>query len=156
MFTQVPGPFSGYISSETKDQLARALAKSRIFQPPNEFTLYPLVSAFSSVPFSFLQPPSLTLERLGIHPRNFFAPDKFPPFGDRGRKEQVASWLGVNAPTFEIEEKRKATILGALALTLPRHAQDVQRSVYLRWPLYNLRRRRNRIVRRPDRTTAYA
>ena len=37
----------------------------------------------------------------------------------------MTSWLGVRAPNYEIAEKRKAAILGALALTLPRHERKM-------------------------------
>ncbi|MBB5048538.1 hypothetical protein HNR60_003305 [Rhodopseudomonas rhenobacensis] len=130
MFTQVEGAFSGCVSPQTKDVLAAALAESLIFKPPTELTLYPLVAVrvdqdFESGTFCFIQPSALTPARLGIHPRNTLFPDKFPPFNERGRKEDVLSWLGVSAPTFAIAEKRKAAVLGALALTLPRHERKM-------------------------------
>lgn len=131
MFADVQGVFSGCVSPRTKDTLAAVLAESPIFKPPAELTLYPLVPVkveanFEAEPFCFLKPAALTPERLGIHPRNALTPDQFPPFRDqRARKEQVTSWLGVGAPTFAIAEKRKAAILGALALTLPRHERKM-------------------------------
>ncbi|WFU33658.1 hypothetical protein QA635_04205 [Bradyrhizobium brasilense] len=80
---------------------------------------------FESAAFCFLQPAAITHERLGFHPGNKLSPDKFPPFMEGHGKEQVSSWLGVRAPTVELAERRKATILGALALTLPRYERKL-------------------------------
>jgi hypothetical protein len=118
--------FSACVSGPTKDLLAGILAASGIFRPVDEFTLYPLVPVrverdFESRLFCFVRTTSVTPQWLGIHPANAILSDKFPPFDGRGRKEDVTSWLGVRAPTFQIAEKRKAAILGGLALTLPRY-----------------------------------
>src|SRR6202035_3698511 len=114
----------------TKNVMARLLAASPIFKPESELTLYPLVPVrveqdFDSAAFCFVQPDGLTHAFLGVHPGNKLFPDKFPPFREEGGKEQVTSWLGVRAPTFQLAEKRKAAILGAFALTLPRHERKM-------------------------------
>ncbi|MGY8668719.1 hypothetical protein Q3C01_41010 [Bradyrhizobium sp. UFLA05-109] len=110
--------------------LAGYLVASPIFTPETGLTLYPLVPViveedFDGSEFSFLKPLSLTHAWLGIHPSNPLSPDRFSCVNpDRGR-ELVAAWLAVRAPNFEMAEKRKAAILGALALTLPRHERKM-------------------------------
>lgn len=126
MFAEVPGNFAQFVSWQTKNVMAGLLAKSHIFTPSTQLTLYPLVPVrveqdFESAVFCFLQPAAITHDWLGVHPSNELFPDKFPPFMNEKGKEQVSSWLGVRAPTVELAERRKAAILGALALTLPRY-----------------------------------
>src|SRR6185312_3602446 len=93
-------------------------------------TLYPLVSIrveqdFDSRMFSFLRPASLTHERLGLPSYITIHPERFSPFREDRQREHVTSWLGIRAPTFQLAEKRKAVILGALALTLPRYERKM-------------------------------
>lgn len=130
MFADVPSNFAAFVSWQTKNVLAGLLAASAIFKPQNELTLYPLLPVrveqdFESPVLCFLQPTALTHAFLGIHPGNRLFSDKFPPFGEEGCKEQVTSWLGVRAPTFQVAEKRKGAILGAFALTLPRYERKL-------------------------------
>ena len=56
---------------------------------------------------------------------NPLSPDHFSCTSPDRNRELVTSWLGVRAPNYEIAEKRKAAILGALALTLPRHERKM-------------------------------
>jgi hypothetical protein len=130
MFADVPGSFAASVSWQTKNVMTGLLASSSIFKPASELTIYPLVPVrveddFESTAFSFIRPASLTHVWLGIHPRNSLVPDRFSPFREDAHRELVTSWLGVSAPTFQLAEKRKGVILGALALTLPRHERKL-------------------------------
>ncbi|HWK38909.1 MAG TPA: hypothetical protein VNR88_08340 [Hyphomicrobium sp.] len=130
MFQNVEGNLAGVISWQVKNVLAGHLVTSPIFTPETGLTLYPLVPVivqedFDGQAFSFLQPASLTHAWLRIHPSNPLSPDHFSCVSPDRSRELVASWLGVRAPNFEMAEKRKAAILGALALTLPRHERKM-------------------------------
>lgn len=130
MFQDVEGNLADVISWQVKNVLAGHLVTSPIFTPETGLTLYPLVPVivqedFDGQAFSFLRPASLTHAWLGIHPSNPLSPDHFSCVSPERSRELVASWLGVRAPSFEMAEKRKAAILGAIALTLPRHERKM-------------------------------
>ncbi|MBV9484349.1 MAG: hypothetical protein JO249_26885 [Acidobacteria bacterium] len=130
MFQDVHGNLADVIPWQVKNVLAGYLVASPIFTPETGLTLYPLVPIvveedFDGPEFSFLKPASLTHAWLGIHPSNPLSPDHFSCVSPDRNRELVAAWLGVRAPTFEMAEKRKAAILGALALVLPRHERKM-------------------------------
>ncbi|MDE5453258.1 hypothetical protein GWE18_10330 [Bradyrhizobium sp. CSA112] len=130
MFNDVQGDLADAVSWRVKNVLAGHLAASSIFTPETGLTLYPLVPVvvqedFDGAVFSFLRPASLTHSWLGIHPSNPLSPDHFSCISPDRKRELVTAWLGVRAPNFEVAEKRKAAILGALALTLPRHERKL-------------------------------
>jgi hypothetical protein len=130
MFSDVQGNLADAVSWQVKNVLAGHLAASPIFTPETGLTLYPLVPVvvqedFDGAAFSFLRPASLTHAWLGIHPSNLLFPDHFSCVSPDRKRELVTAWLGVRAPNFEVAEKRKAVILGALSLTLPRHERKM-------------------------------
>jgi hypothetical protein len=111
------------VSPRTKETLAQLLGSSRIFNPANELTLYPLVpikieKEFDSEPFFLIRPTALNGQRLRQDDCGGLVPEAFPPLANwQGRKERPASWLGVRAPSPLAANKMKAAILGAVALT---------------------------------------
>lgn len=121
---QFDGSYLEQVSDVTKAKFADALAVSKIFQPCNELTLFPLVpvrieAAFDSEPFFLVEPASLNVARLrtDIDVRHI-ASERFPPFSDQsGRQEIPGAWLGIRSPALQASKKMKAAILGALALT---------------------------------------
>lgn len=130
MFNDIQGNLAETVSWQVKNVLAGHLAASAVFTPEIGITLYPLAPVvvqedFDGAAFSFLRPASLTHAWLGIHPSNPLFPDRFSCVSQERGRELVTAWLGVRAPTFEMAEKRKAVILGALALTLPRHERKM-------------------------------
>jgi hypothetical protein len=130
MFSNAQGNLADAVSWQVKNVLAGHLAASPIFTPEIGLTLYPLVPVvvqedFDGTVFSFLRPSSLTHAWLGIHPSNPLFPDHFSCVSPNRNRELVTAWLGVRAPNFEAAEKRKAVILGALSLTLPRHKRKM-------------------------------
>lgn len=130
MFKERKGTLADAIPWPVKNELASYLAASPIFSPGIGLTLYPLVPItvqedFDGTTFSFLRPVALTHAWLGMHPSNPLSPDRFSCVSPDRCRELVTSWLGVRAPSYEIAEKRKAAILGAVALTLPRHERKI-------------------------------
>ncbi|MGE0288553.1 MAG: hypothetical protein AB7I42_19150 [Bradyrhizobium sp.] len=130
MFQDVEGNLADVVSRQVKNVLAGHLLASPIFTPEIRLTLYPLVPVsvqedFDGPEFSFLRPASLTHAWLGVHPSIPLSPGHFSCVSIDRSREPVAAWLGVRAPNFEMAEKRKAAILGALALTLPRHERKM-------------------------------
>lgn len=124
MFKERKGTLADAVPWPVKNHLAGYLVASPIFTPETGLTLYPLVPIvvqedFDGTVFSFMRPAAITHAWLGIHPSNTLSPDHFSCVSPDRSRELVTSWLGVRAPNYEIAEKRKAAILGALALTLP-------------------------------------
>lgn len=86
---------------EAKERLVVALAKSPLFQPANELTVYPLVpvkvvSDFDSAPFFVVASASLVASRLpSTVPPQFINSIMFPPLYEwQGRRELPTAWLG--------------------------------------------------------------
>jgi hypothetical protein len=130
MFKERKGTLADAVPWPVKNELASYLVASPIFTPEAGLTLYPLVpivvkADFDGAAFSFLHPDALTHAWLGIHPSSTLSPNHFSCVSPDRSRELVTSWLGVRAPNYEIAEKRKAAILGALALTLPRHERKM-------------------------------
>jgi hypothetical protein len=130
MFKERKGALAEAIPWPVQNELANYLIASPIFTPEAGLTLYPLVPIvvkqdFDGVAFSFLHPVALTHAWLGIHPSSKLSPSHFSCVSPDRSRELVTSWLGVRAPNYEIAEKRKAAVLGALALTLPRHERKM-------------------------------
>lgn len=130
MFRDLQGTLADAVPWPVKNVLAGHLAASPIFTPEAGLTLYPLVpivvqADYDGTVFSLLRPASLTHAWLDIHPSNPLSPHHFSCISPDRSREIVAAWLGVRAPNFEVAEKRKAAILGALALTLPRHERKM-------------------------------
>jgi hypothetical protein len=120
------GPYSTVVSDDTKNKLASALERSRIWRPTTFVTLYPLVPvrvlhSFESAMFFFQAPSALTHDDLGIaRDAMKVTGSHFPPDSDwRYRKYPVASWLGIRAPARQAADRQRTSILGAFALTLP-------------------------------------
>lgn len=117
------GTYAERVSMETKYQLAHAIAKSNIFAPENELTVYPLAALrvednFDWSTFSLVEPEALNGDRLpdGVQER-WIAPTQFPPSADwSGKKEQPSSWLFVRSPNVVHADKIRAIILGAVSL----------------------------------------
>ncbi len=122
------GSFADHIPQATRSKLADMLASSRIFQPVDELTLFPLVTIrvqedFVSDRFFLVEPQRL---RDLVPPKHFpndFLVDQFPPVpGWEGKRETVSAWLGVNAPSLLSAQKAANAILGGIALTsLPQY-----------------------------------
>lgn len=128
-FTEFEESFAKHVSTETKEKFAEALSSSKLLQPQDRLSIFPLVPVqvetdFDSEPFFLIKPASLNSTRLpsGFDCR-FIDPLKFPPHNDwKGHKEQPNAWLGIRSPQAESSEKMKAAVLGALALTpLPQY-----------------------------------
>lgn len=120
--------YAEQITPKNKVVLAHALAKSAMFEPNLELTIYPLLpvqvaSNFESKHFFLLNAPDLSATQL---PKGILATDvdpaRFPPFASwDGPKHPTTSWLGVRSPLPLIADKKAAAVLGAVALTpLPR------------------------------------
>jgi len=116
------------IAAEHKTALADALAASAIFKPGSALTLFPLLpvrvdASFESERFFLVHATDLLSCKLpyGVKQSDIDS-DRFPPLMSwDGRKQPVASWLGVRAPLPLVSQKMAAAILGAIALTpLPR------------------------------------
>ncbi len=121
------GSYLEEVSEITKNKLADALAKSQLFVPSNELTLFPLVPVQVKQDFEgeiFFLVRSISLGSMKL-PGSFNAGDIksefFPPITRwKGRTESPASWLGIRSPNSKVSSKLKAAILGALALA-PKH-----------------------------------
>src|SRR5262249_51925423 len=115
--------YSERISVDTKRRLAELLSRSKIFKPPNELTLYPLMPVkveddFHSPSFFLVRAESLNNNIPGLERASGIVSRQFPPSGKGWRTEdKFLSWLGVRSPIFQASSKMKAAILGALALT---------------------------------------
>lgn len=123
MFARFKGNYSEHISEKTKAQFADLLASSRIFNPPTNFTLFPLLTITGEATFEtglfFIAPAAaLSRELLSIDiDEDHFLPERFPPLKDWGGKSRmVTSWLGVRSPAVQVSIKMRSAILGALAL----------------------------------------
>lgn len=116
------------VSEENKVVLALALARSTMFQPESELSLYPLLpirvkANFETNNFFLINAADLSPSHLpSSFDCTFLEPGRFPPFAhDKGRKRSVVSWLGVRSPLPPVAGKITAAILGAVALTpIPR------------------------------------
>lgn len=120
--------YAEQIAIKDKIALADALAKSVMFEPRSELTIYPLLPIrtaknFESEHFFILNAADLSTAQLpcGIRASDL-APSQFPPVvGWEGRKCTTTSWLGVRSPLPVVSNKMASAILGAVALTpLPR------------------------------------
>lgn len=120
--------YAEQLATKDKIALADALAKSAMFEPRSELTIYPLlpirvVANFESEYFFLLNAADLSTAQL---PRGISAsdlnPSQFPPVMNwEGRKGLTTSWLGVRSPLPLVSHKMASAILGAAALTpLPR------------------------------------
>lgn len=117
-------PLNSWIPEKEKSELAEALAKSSIFNPVNELTVFPLVPVvvennFKSDLFFFSSPKDDDAFFLGDEKKQLKCnPGKFPPLDDGQRKtSKPTSWLGVYSPDYQASLKTRTIILGALALT---------------------------------------
>lgn len=116
-------PFSEFVSVDTKERLAEAIAVSDIFVEPRQLVTFPLVTVrveeeFECPTFFFVRPDGLKLSRL---PPGYIDADLqsdcFPPFGRwDGIRRSPSSWLGVWAGTAEVAKRHRAAIVGAVAL----------------------------------------
>lgn len=120
--------YAEQIAIKDKIALADALAKSAMFEPRFELTLYPLLpirvtANFESECFFLLNAADLSTAQLphGISAGDL-DPSQFPPVMNwEGRKRLTTSWLGVRSPLPLVSHKMASAILGAVALTpLPR------------------------------------
>ena len=125
-------PLSAIVTQREKNELAGALAASRIFNPKDELTVFPLVPVivkdrFSSDQFFFTSPEDDDAFQLGDERlRREIDPRLFPPQASfSGRRRSPSAWLGVYSPDYRAALKVRSSVLGALALTSPsrcRHA----------------------------------
>jgi hypothetical protein len=111
------------VSTPAKAAFATAMAESDLFNPRRSTVLFPLSpvlvqATFDGEAFFLSSPDELTTERIGISvPPSYIVGDQFPPTSEfDGRKEDVASWLGIRSPDKRAARKWRAAILGALAL----------------------------------------
>lgn len=123
MFLQkFEGSLLDKLSDETKEALAEALGASKIFDPDNATSLFPLVpirvdKEFEGDNFLLSSCSSLTSQQLGHPDYEKFDPSHFPPIADAsGLKESPTSWLCIHSPTVDAARKMKRAILGAIAL----------------------------------------
>ncbi len=132
LFRNFDGSYASQVSLGSKERLTQALTTSNLFFPQNELALFPItpvrVSAnFDSELFFLVQPNALTEARLpaGIDMQRI-ASDRCPPFIDwEGSKLLEGAWLGIRAPAQDLAKKRKAAVLGALALgPLPQYRYE--------------------------------
>ena len=111
-------------SKSTEIMLAEALATSEIFHPQNELTLFPLIPVqvkddFDSDTFFLIDAASLNVQKLPRGLARDIVATQFPPTRLWGhRKEKPSSWLGIRSPALHASKRMKASIIGALALTL--------------------------------------
>ncbi|RWM01752.1 MAG: hypothetical protein EOR68_09155 [Mesorhizobium sp.] len=113
------------ISKEQVDLLVDQFAKSDILTPPQETCLFPLVTiqmkdAFEGAVFSLSTASDLAAQRpLASLPRGYVNGQLFPPFSDwKHRTHSPTSWLLVTAPSPDVAKKYRASILGAISLTV--------------------------------------
>ncbi|RVC29578.1 hypothetical protein [Mesorhizobium sp. M7A.F.Ca.CA.004.04.2.1] len=116
------------ISKEQVDLLVDQFAESDILTPPLETCLFPLVTiqmrdAFEGAVFSLSTATGLAAQTpLANLPRGYVDGHLFPPFSDWKHKTQTpTSWLLVTAPSPEVAKKYRASILGAISLTVMHH-----------------------------------
>lgn len=116
--------YADQITLKDKIALAEALARSAMFEPSPELTIYPLLpirvtANFESEHFFLLNAPDLSPAQLpsGIRPSDL-DPTRFPPVVSwEGPKRLTTSWLGVRSPLPLVSRKMASAILGAVALT---------------------------------------
>lgn len=116
--------YAEQITLKDKVALAEALARSAMFEPSPELTIYPLLPIrvaenFESKHFFLLNAPDLSPAQL---PKGITAsdldPTQFPPVIHwEGPKRVTTSWLGVRSPLRLVSAKMASAILGAVALT---------------------------------------
>ncbi len=119
-------PYSARVGSADRLALAEALARSPMFSPAPELTMYPLVSVrvtdgFDSDRFFLLAPEELDHRHMPARAaRAQLDPTSFPPTLDwTGVRHRPGSWLGVRSPLALVSNKMRSAILGAVALTPP-------------------------------------
>lgn len=116
--------YAEQITVDDKIALAEALARSAMFEPCPELTIYPLLpirvtANFESEHFFLLNAPDLSPVQLpsGIRASDL-DPSRFPPVMTwDGPKRLTTSWLGVRSPLPLVSRKMASAILGAVALT---------------------------------------
>lgn len=116
--------YAEQITPKDKIALAETLARSAMFEPSPELTIYPLLpirvtANFESEHFFLLNAPDLSPAQLpsGIRPSDL-DPTRFPPVVSwEGPKRLTTSWLGVRSPLPLVSRKMASAILGAVALT---------------------------------------
>lgn len=112
-----------FISEEAIRAFSDAIEHSNLFKPTNVLVAFPLqvVSVqeeFVSKHFQIVKPHTLADIKYPINVSLFdVKPDKFPPSERHSNKfYELNSWLCVTAPNLEAAKKKKAAILGAMAL----------------------------------------
>ncbi len=113
------------VSAEYVELLVEEFAKSAILNPVRETCLFPLATvqakdAFQGSIFALSPPSDLNIQpQLASMPQGYVRGDLFPPFVDwKGDTKSPASWLLVTAPSVEVGKKYRASILGAVSLTV--------------------------------------
>lgn len=113
------------IPKEKFELLIEKFALSDILMPHLETCLFPLVpiqikNTFEGRIFSLSAASELAAQTpLANLPRGYVNGQTYPPFSDWGYKTQSpSSWLIVTAPSPEVAQKYRASILGAIALTV--------------------------------------
>lgn len=115
--------FAEHVSEAPKHALALALERSKLFQPSQLTTLFPLVTVtvqrdFDSNSFFIVRPSGLDHRRLpdGVSQRRL-KPDQFPPTKEwQGAIHAPSAWLGIRSPALLAAKKMRSAILGAFAL----------------------------------------
>lgn len=111
------------ISKEQVDLLVDEFAKSEILNPVHERCLFPLVTVqikdtFQGSIFALSSASELKSQFPDLSP-GYINGELHPPFTDWRRKtKSPTSWLLVTAPSTEVAKKYRASILGAIALTI--------------------------------------
>lgn len=115
--------FGEYVSARPKAALIAALAGSKIFNPEELITVYPLLPVrvdvdFDGGAFFLVAPASLGTKAANGVPTDRIDGAVFPPWRDEHSAGQVpTSWLGVRSATPYASRKLKSAVLGGLALT---------------------------------------
>lgn len=124
LFKKSDLPFSKLISESSKKQWSEQILFSKLLNPSETVTIYPLDIVkvdfdFDGQSFYLIKPESLDDSKLvpGF-PAKEIRSGRFPLIADHSGPGSIPSaWLGVRAPSYAVASKMKSGILGALALT---------------------------------------
>lgn len=118
-------PFLDRMKHEDVGLLVDEFMKCDILHPDNQAIIFPLVTVrvaddLRGSVFTFSSNPRLQDQpQFAGLPSGYINGDQYPPFASWNRQtESPASWLLVNAPSVEVAKKYRASILGAVALTV--------------------------------------